>query len=127
MTEIKVTLKSNQKITGVITKELGNGFVTVFWDGESEGDYVQVADLDGVTEQDIVKIIPDNRSYEFGIGDIANADDPYYTATQTRQVIGKRLIAVGRCDGCGRTFPRVHLMSASMGTACPDCYDGMSG
>ena len=27
---------------------------------------------------------------------------------------------------CGHTVEAAHLMSASMGTACPDCYDRMS-
>jgi len=31
-----------------------------------------------------------------------------------------------RCD-CGHTVPRNLVMSASLGTSCPDCYDRMSG
>jgi hypothetical protein len=27
---------------------------------------------------------------------------------------------------CGHTVPRGQVMSASMGTSCPDCYDEMS-
>ena len=27
---------------------------------------------------------------------------------------------------CGHTVPRVSVMSASLGTSCPDCYDRMS-
>lgn len=27
---------------------------------------------------------------------------------------------------CGHTVPRVSVMSASMGTSCPECYDRMS-
>ena len=27
---------------------------------------------------------------------------------------------------CGHSVPRVQVMSASMGTSCPDCYDRMS-
>lgn len=122
---IKVSLKSDPKTTGTISQQLGNGFVTVFWDGESDGDHVHINDLDGVIEQDIVEILPDNRTYEFGIGQID--DDPYYATTQETRVVGKKLVAVGRCDGCGKTFPREHLMSANMGTSCPDCYDRMSG
>jgi len=30
-----------------------------------------------------------------------------------------------RCD-CGHTVSRSHVMSASLGTSCPDCYDRMS-
>ena len=28
---------------------------------------------------------------------------------------------------CGHTIPRMSVMSASLGTSCPDCYDRMSG
>ena len=28
---------------------------------------------------------------------------------------------------CGHTVPRFQVMSASMGTSCPRCYDRMSG
>lgn len=28
---------------------------------------------------------------------------------------------------CGHTVPREWVMSASLGTSCPDCYDRMSG
>lgn len=30
-----------------------------------------------------------------------------------------------RCS-CGHSVPRVSVMSASVGTSCPDCYDRMS-
>ena len=30
-----------------------------------------------------------------------------------------------RCD-CGHTVPEAHVMRASHGTACPDCYDRLS-
>lgn len=30
-----------------------------------------------------------------------------------------------QCD-CGHSVPQVLVMSASMGTSCPDCYDRMS-
>ncbi len=30
-----------------------------------------------------------------------------------------------RCD-CGHSVPRIRVMSASMGTSCPRCYDRMS-
>lgn len=31
-----------------------------------------------------------------------------------------------RCPGCGAIVGRAMLMSASLGTACPDCYDRLS-
>ena len=34
--------------------------------------------------------------------------------------------ATVKCD-CGHVVPRAWVMSASLGTSCPDCYDRMSG
>jgi len=34
-------------------------------------------------------------------------------------------IEMVKCD-CGCVVPRSQVMGASMGTACPDCYDDMS-
>lgn len=76
---------------------------------------------------DIVKRLPDNRTYEFGIGDINNADDPYYTHTQQVVKTGQRVMRLfKKCDGCGGEFPDEIMMSSSSGQACPDCYDRMS-
>ena len=75
---------------------------------------------------DIVKRLPDNRTYEFGIGDINNADDPYYAKTQQIELTGQRkMILLKKCD-CGHIVEQILVMSASRGTACPDCYDRMS-
>lgn len=76
---------------------------------------------------DIVERVPDNRTYEFGIGDINNADDPYYAQTQkTRKTGQRKMVLLVKCDGCGGEFPREWMMSASLGRACTDCYDRMS-
>ena len=37
----------------------------------------------------------------------------------------KPAIQMRMCD-CGHTVPRDHVMSASLGSSCPDCYDEMS-
>lgn len=34
-------------------------------------------------------------------------------------------IPLVKCD-CGHTIPKTQVMSASMGSSCPDCYDRMS-
>lgn len=128
-----IRLSSDHAVTGVITQILDNGHATVFWDGEHEGDFVQIADLEPLhggrlIVQDIVELVPDDRAYEFGIGDIGSTDDPYYAATQETRPTGKRkLIVLRKCGGCGGEFPPEHLMSASLGRACTDCYDEMSG
>lgn len=76
---------------------------------------------------DVVKHLSDNRCYEFGIGDINNADDPYYTHTQQTVKTGHRkMILIKTCDGCGGEFPAEWMMNASGGRACPDCYDRLS-
>lgn len=76
---------------------------------------------------DIVERLPDNQRYEFGIGDINNADDPYYAESQqTRPTDQRRMIVLKKCDGCGGKFPAEWMMNASLGRACLDCYDKMS-
>ena len=124
MAQIQVSLKSDSKVRGVITQQLGNGFVTVFWDGESEGDYIHISDLNGVIEQEIVEIATDNRTYEFGIGNLSN-DDPYYAQTRLRSTGKTKLVGIVKCD-CGHTVDQVLAMSSSRGSSCPDCYDRMS-
>ena len=79
-----------------------------------------------MVEVDILKPVPDNRTYEFGIGNINNVDDPYY-APRYEKTGETRQVELGQCDGCQGWFSRIVLMNASMGTACPDCYDRMSG
>jgi len=66
------------------------------------------------------------RTYEFGIGGINQADDPYYSYQETRPTGRRKMILLGKCAGCGCEFPKMMLMSSSSGTACPDCYDRMS-
>lgn len=76
---------------------------------------------------DIIKRQPDNRAYEFGIGDINSADDTYYADSQQTVKTGQRkMVLLKKCDGCGGEFPASWLMSSSSGLACPDCYDRMS-
>lgn len=77
---------------------------------------------------DVIKRLPDQRIYEFGIGDISNADDPYYAESQKIVKTGQRkMVLLKKCDGCGGEFPAEWMMMASLGRACPDCYDKMSG
>lgn len=64
--------------------------------------------------------------FEFGIGDIANADDSYYEYIQTiNRPAPKPRTDLVKCN-CGHTVPRSWVMNASMGISCPDCYDRMS-
>lgn len=67
------------------------------------------------------------RTFEFGIGDINNADDPYYEMAELlNRPAPKPASNLVKCD-CGHSVPRRLVMSASLGSACPDCYDRMSG
>ena len=76
---------------------------------------------------DIVERLPDERVYEFGVGDIGNADDPYYAQSQQAVKTSQRkMTLLKKCDGCGGEFPAEWMMNASSGRACPNCYDKMS-
>ena len=43
----------------------------------------------------------------------------------TARRANRRPVEMVKCS-CGHTIPRMSVMSASMGTSCPDCYDRMS-
>ena len=73
------------------------------------------------------KVSQDVRVYEFGIGGISAHDDAYYATTgQKLEPTGRNRVTVMTRAGCGCVVPRRQLMSASLGTSCPDCYDRMS-
>lgn len=38
----------------------------------------------------------------------------------------QKSVELVKCS-CGHTIPRTSIMSASLGSSCPDCYDRMSG
>jgi hypothetical protein len=48
-----------------------------------------------------------------------------YDAAQKRAAEAKAKIQYVKCS-CGHTVPKSSVMSASMGSSCPDCYDRMS-
>lgn len=69
------------------------------------------------------------RVQEFGIGGI-NRDVDDYAETAALIEDARRAEAVDTtnwvvCD-CGHLCPPRQVMSASLGTSCPDCYDRMS-
>lgn len=73
------------------------------------------------------RVVADTRTYEFGVGGINQHDDAYYAATgQQTEPTGQYRIVVMTVASCGCAIPRRQLMSASLGTSCPDCYDRMS-
>lgn len=106
--------------------EITSPWLECGWEIEDVEDLFPAPDFNVTYEMvDVVKRLPDNRTYEFGIGDINNADDPYYDSRQAIKTGQRKMILLKKCD-CGHTVPRIHVMSASRGTACPDCYDRMS-
>ena len=52
-------------------------------------------------------------------------DGAAHRAAQQAQQAQRQPVEMMQCD-CGHTVPRAQAMSASTGTACPDCYDRMS-
>ena len=66
---------------------------------------------------------------------LRNDREDWYSECQDGEAID-RIIAERRAKQkpvemvkctCGHTIPRRSVMSASLGTSCPDCYDDMSG
>ncbi len=69
---------------------------------------------------------------EYGIGRVPADVDPTDEALAELDAAEKvahmqptphQSVEMGTCDYCGRQIPRYLLMSASVGTACPACYD----
>lgn len=64
-------------------------------------------------------------TFEFGIGSVGNADDPYYDLMTALPTKPRRVEEMVTLD-CGHTVPSGWSMGTSRGSACPDCYDRMS-
>lgn len=48
-----------------------------------------------------------------------------YDAKMTARLAAQKPVEMVKCT-CGHTIPRASVMSASLGTSCPDCYDRLS-
>jgi len=61
-------------------------------------------------------------------------DTQWYAEIRDINAVNKKLADVpvqpkpvmAKCD-CGHTVAKSSVMSASLGTSCPDCYDNLSG
>ena len=53
------------------------------------------------------------------------ADEWYAQIRKTPAQSPKPIDELVKCS-CGHTIPKSHVMNASMGTSCPECYDRMS-
>jgi len=62
---------------------------------------------------------------EFTEADVARVEALLAEAKAKREAKLAQVEMV-KCS-CGHTVPRSQVMSASLGTSCPDCYDRMSG
>ncbi len=63
------------------------------------------------------------KSSGFGIGELGHV--PEITPSDLPEKIVKPQVRMVKCD-CGHTVPHYLVMAASLGTACPDCFDEMS-
>ena|SRR3990167_6302370 len=78
--------------------------------------------IEGKTREQIVSILESGKSVRW-------CESPNYYYDHSYGVIGRKRTAppvvMVQCD-CGHSVPRGQRMNASIGTACPDCYDRMS-
>lgn len=62
----------------------------------------------------------------FGIGEAGGVPaSTIEDEIEAARLSGRRAQKMVRCS-CGHTVPESWVMSASRGTACPDCYDRLS-
>lgn len=61
-------------------------------------------------------------------GEELQYDDDWYAYIRIKPKpvnVQRPAVDMVKCS-CGHTVSRINVMSASLGTACPDCYDRMS-
>lgn len=126
--KISVLIGDREPNPGRTLVEVASPWLECGWGMYDVEDIYPAPDFEAIYEMvDIVERIPDNRTYEFGISGINQADDTYYLHSQEIKPTGqRRMIVLKKCDGCGGEFPAEWMMNASLGRACPDCYDRMS-
>jgi hypothetical protein len=69
--------------------------------------------------------LPHSGEVELAEADVARVEALLAEAKAKREAKLAQVEMV-KCS-CGHTVPRSQVMSASLGTSCPDCYDRMSG
>jgi hypothetical protein len=115
----------------------------------SNGDWVDCARADGDTTERFLLLCEKTLKLHHGVGPIATRAEvlaalaagekiqigpDWYSTCRDGAVIAARDAArraarppveLVKC-ACGHTVPRGSVMSASLGSACPDCYDRLS-
>lgn len=85
---------------------------------------VRAAELrNGKSNDEIVQMLLDGKPVTW-----CNSPNHYYDhgVGYIRRKRVSQPVELVRCS-CGHSVPRSQVMSASLGTSCPDCYDDMSG
>jgi hypothetical protein len=89
---------------------------------ELEQAIVGAMEIEGKTRNDIIAILESGKSVRW-------CQSPNYYYDHSYGKIGTRRTAqpveMVMCN-CGHRIEKNMVMSASMGTSCPDCYDRMS-
>lgn len=87
----------------------------------------QTDTLQSVSIDEILDILSSGKT-------VRNHDEDWYSECRDGEVIdrirseymAKQKPAKYKTCDCGHTVPTSQVMTASMGTSCPDCYDRMS-
>ena len=68
-----------------------------------------------------------SKTSDFGIGEAGSIPEssPLDELEAIQLTKSTAPVKMVRCD-CGHTVPSIHVMSASLGRVCPDCYDDWS-
>ena len=76
------------------------------------------------------KTVEEIKAHLLAGGAVAWRDSPNYYYDHGKGIIRPKRNAkparLVKCD-CGHSVPQTQVMTASLGTSCPDCYDKMSG
>lgn len=84
------------------------------------------AEKNGMSREKLESLLNDGRGAAAKTGE--QSPNYYYDHSMAMiraANVPKKQVEMKKCD-CGCTIPKMSVMSASMGSSCPDCYDRMS-
>jgi hypothetical protein len=90
---------------------------------ELETAITRAMEIEGKTRDEIVALLESGKSVRWCQSPNFYYDHSYGRVGRRRQ---EQPVTMVRCQ-CGHSVPSRQVMSASLGTSCPDCYDRMSG
>lgn len=111
----------NMLITSGYVGAMGKSWKTPTQDDLEEA-ILGAMKIEGKSREEIITILESGKSVEW-------CESPNFYYDHSYGVIGTKRnpkpVVMVACN-CGHTVPSSHVLNASLGTSCQDCYDRMS-